>query len=478
MLSVLRKQIRSPYMQGILLIIILVFVFWGVDMTGNQRMTAATVNNIDITHQEYRRLYQEKMSMLREQFGGVIPRNLLEIMDIQGQTINQLIQQVLLRQGAAQVGLTVSAAEVISTIQGMEAFRVDGIFNLARYQDVLTMSRLSVSDFEAGIKSDLLNRKIGTHLSRFAHVTHGELKERFVDNNKKIRVEYVVFDSFAFSRQIEPSDDQLMAFFDIYKSNYNTPVQVRLKYIFFPLNEKDKNTVFKKARTAYEQIILAGSLEKYMAATGVTVNKTDYFNRQAPPLKLMDRPRAIEAAFKLREGELSSLVFDNSGYSILYMEDIREPETPPLAAVKGQVTQDFIAQQSHIMAREAAEVLLSTLADEGSWQEEIQKLGQEINSSGFFSQVDLAAANIPEQLINAGFMLSSEELYTKSPVEINNNFYLLRLAAIKEPEGALFAAQQESLRDQLAEENQMQLLASWLEYLRSEADITINRELL
>ncbi|MBN4048624.1 SurA N-terminal domain-containing protein, partial [bacterium AH-315-N22] len=123
MLQIFRDKSQSPFIQAIVLVIVLVFVFWGVgaNMMGT-RDAAIVVNDEEISFQEYQRVYDQLLASYRQQFGGSVPEELLKSLGLSAQVSNQLIQETLLRQGAASMGLLVSAPEVQRAIQEMVQF--------------------------------------------------------------------------------------------------------------------------------------------------------------------------------------------------------------------------------------------------------------------------------------------------------------------------------------------------------------------
>lgn len=109
MLNILRKQAQSPLIQALVLIIAIVFIFWGVGGQGNKgRTPVATVNKVDISRQDYMQAYNRAVDNFRQQFGGNIPPALLEQLGIKQQVLSQLIQSELLRQGGEEIGVRIS----------------------------------------------------------------------------------------------------------------------------------------------------------------------------------------------------------------------------------------------------------------------------------------------------------------------------------------------------------------------------------
>ncbi len=79
MLNILRKQAQSTVIQILVLMIAVVFVFWGVGGgLGTKRNALATVNGNEIPYEDYQRTYDTAVDNLRVQFGGSVPQGFLE----------------------------------------------------------------------------------------------------------------------------------------------------------------------------------------------------------------------------------------------------------------------------------------------------------------------------------------------------------------------------------------------------------------
>lgn len=489
MLDLLRRKAQSTAIQITILIIVLVFVFWGVGTNrGNRANTVATVNGEPISLQEYQKAYEQTITQFRQQFGGTLPEGLIKTFGIKQQVLNRLIQQRLIDEGARDVGLTVSQEEVRNTILKMEAFQNNGVFDMKRYEDILASSRISQAEFEAGIRSDLLKKKIIDHLARFAHVPAAELKATFLSENEEVKVEYVSFAAENFKNKVKPGEEQLTVFFDKHKDEYMTAPQVKLKYITFPyqdvkvdsqISDEDidrKSEAAQLAQQAYESIILAGSLDNYAREADATVRETGFFSQAAPPKELADMPALVSTAFTLKKGELSSLIETADGYAIIYVEDVKEPEVPPFAEVRERVTHDFIAQRARELAEEAAAQMLGELKGGSDFQAVAKKHDAQVKESSFFSRANPAAAGLPAGVVDKAFGLTAERPYPAAPVASGTNFYVFRFAGKRQPPATLFAEKKPELRETLLQEKQSELVASWVDFLKSRAEITINQE--
>jgi peptidyl-prolyl cis-trans isomerase D len=194
MLNILRKQAQSTLIQGLVLIIAIVFIFWGVGANmNNNRNSAATVNGREISFQDYQRAYERTVENFRQQFGGQVPPGLLEGMGIKRQVLAQLVQSELLRQGGDEMGLVVSDLAVQREIEKMAAFQENGHFSLERYKSVLSQNRLTPTGFEMGLKADLQRQRVTQAVGGFAVVPDSMLRDWFAFTDEEIRLAYAAF---------------------------------------------------------------------------------------------------------------------------------------------------------------------------------------------------------------------------------------------------------------------------------------------
>jgi peptidyl-prolyl cis-trans isomerase D len=635
MLDLLRKRAQSPLIQGTILIIALVFIFWGVGSGyRGSRNSVAQVNDESIPYEEFQKTYEQLATQYRNQFGGNLPKGLLESLDLEGQALEQLIQRSLLRQGARDMGIMVSDFEVQQAIEKMEAFRTDGIFNAEQYRNILSSSGMTPAAFEQSMRTDLLGGKVMEHLSRFAKLTPLEIEEDFDFDNEEINIEYVSFRGADFQEKVKAGADDLMAFYDENKENYMTEPQVKLDFLSFPFNAGDKVAItdeevesfygqnlnrysipeqrsarhiliktseedpeetlvakrekaeqilklarsgedfaalarqysegptgpkggdlgsfsrgrmvkafddavfsmnageisdivqtqfgfhiiklekiepaytrtveevkseiinqlqgkrsgeiaFKKASESYENIILAGSLEKFSQNTDMSVKQTDFFPRKNPAKSgitegMLTEPAFLNAAFALNKGELSSLVETPKGYAIIYAADKKEPEISPFKDVQEKVEADYLSSRSDAMAKETAEAMLVALKEQGAMDlsVEAERYGKKPKESGYFSRSSSPGVSLPAQITESSFDLSAEKSFPEEIVTSNGTYYVFRLADRKAPVTDLLNEKGDEFRTGLLERKKATILTSWLANVRSKAEIKINKELL
>ncbi len=493
MLDLLRKRAQSPLIQGTILIIALVFIFWGVGSGyRGSRNFAAQVNGEAIPVEEFQKTYERLANQYRDQFGGNIPKGLLESLDLQGQALEQLIQRALLRQGAREMGIMVSDLEVQQAVEEMEAFKANGIFNVEQYKNLLSSSGMTPTSFEEAMRTDLLAGKVLEYLGRFAKLTPLEVADQFDFDNEEIKIEYVAFNGIDFRDKISPDEEQLQAYYEENKQNYQTEPQVKLHFLVFPYDAEKITISDEELESIYRQNINRFSIPEQRRARHILFKTSiedseevlmgkrtkaeqvlelaksgedfaelakQYSEGPTGPkggdLGLVSRGRMVkpfeDAVFALNEGEISEIVETQFGFHIIKLETIEPAHTKSLEEVKDEIVARVQAQKSKETAFAKASEAYENIILAGSMDKFSQESGITLEQTDFFPQVSPEKSGSEVSMINdsaflnAAFGLNRGEL--SSLVETSQGYAIIFAADKKDPETALFADVAEQIRE-------------------------------
>lgn len=237
-----------------------------------------------------------------------------------------------------------------------------------------------------------------------------------------------------------------------------------------------KGKAFADASAAYEKIFQAGSLAGYAAQENITLKTTDFFTRAKPAEALQGNPEVIAQAFELKKGELSSMIEARDGYHILYATDRIEPVIPELKDVRTEVVRDFTNAEAAIIAKDTAAAILAAAREEGL-EAALTAQNIKMKTSPWFSRQQSDASTLPRDVTSAGFSLSADEKYPEEVLVNGDQFYVIGFGELKVNE-ATEDAQYETFKNALLREKQMTLLNSWLDHMRANSKISINREFM
>ena len=493
MLDFLRRKAQSTYLQATVIVIILVFVFWGVGTNqGPGRNGIATVNGETITFQEYDKAYERTMDQYQAQFGGNLPADFAKTIGLKRQVLDQLIQTALIRQGGREMGIYASDEEIQDAIRNMPVFLNNGEFDVERYNTVLRCSRLTPKKFETGMRADMLSGTTARQVAAFAHALDSELRDKFLYDNEERQLEYVIFKAADFVDKVTVNEEILTDFFTKNQNDYRTLPQVKLKYLSFLLADEmaainptesdiedyyqqhieqysvpetrrarhillratDENLeaqqkkmaeILQKARNGEDFAALA----KQFSDDGSAANGGDlgFFNK-----KQMVQPFA-EAAFSLKEGQISDIVRTRFGLHIIKLEEIKPGKTTPLTEVRESILKKIKEEQAKTAVFKKANETYEKIILSGSLAKYAADNKVTIAETDFFSKDSMPTelAGNPG-MIKTIFSLKKGEL--SSLLEGPNGYDIIYVEDFKGPETPPFAEVKERVeKDYIAAES-------------------------
>jgi len=156
MLNFLRKGATSLYVKLFLLVIVIVFIFWGIgNFTSERKNLVAKVNGIPITLKEFQEYYNFQVSKLKQTFGELSAEDIAKL-KLKNQILEELIRIKLLESQAEKFGIEITPVEITYAISQITSFQENGKFSPTKYQSILRELRISPEFFEKLIKIDLL----------------------------------------------------------------------------------------------------------------------------------------------------------------------------------------------------------------------------------------------------------------------------------------------------------------------------------
>ena len=133
----MRKHAGSWLIKVLLGGVAITFISWGgYQMTSQRSGRAATVNGETITAEDYRLTYKRLIQQVQQRFGSSLNEEMIKAMDLPKQAIDQLVNQMLMRQAASELDLRVSNEDLSRAIRSIDAFQTGGVFDPRRYRQI------------------------------------------------------------------------------------------------------------------------------------------------------------------------------------------------------------------------------------------------------------------------------------------------------------------------------------------------------
>jgi peptidyl-prolyl cis-trans isomerase D len=477
MLRFIRNRAQSIFIQAIVVVIVLVFVFWGVgtNLTGD-RNVVAKVNNAEIPLDEYHRAYDQAVEGYQQQFGGQVPPGFLDGINLRGQIVNQLIQTELLRQGAREMGVMVDETAIRQRVHSMEVFLEDGSFSLDLYEAILSQNRLSPLSFEAGIREDMLLALVAEGVSSFAFLPATELEKWLSFFGEEIQIAALSIASPDFEDAVVVRDEAVAAWFEQHKMNYASEQKISLKYLFFPfvddldqvqvtdeeleklfaekkdefttpeqrharhilikVNEDDDPETVKSRKKQAEEILGMAIAGDDFAELAIRYSEGPSKDKGGD-LGFFSKGQMVtpfdEAVFSMDAGEVRGPVQTSFGFHIIKLEEVRVAATRSFAEVRDELTDILRKGEVRGITFKRGVAAYEEIMRAGSLDNYREQGGKEVVVTDFFSRSEPPAGITADQgFLSAAFRLGRGEL--SSLVELGKGYGIIFVQDIKPPQ--------------------------------------------
>ncbi len=398
MLSLMRKHAGSWLIKVILGAIVIVFVLWGVGSWTSQRSgRVASVNGDTITIDEYQQTYKRLIDQVRQSFGNNANDELIKSLQLEQKALDQLVDNILMRQEASELGIQVSDEDLSRAVRSMGAFQVAGVFDARRYQVILANNNLTPESFEASRRDALLIQKLNTFITASVKVSDPEAVEWFKWNNTTVnldfflleadryndiavtedeiqqyfearkdtyktdpalKVRYLKFDPKLFVSQVEISDDEIAEYYDEHPAEFQNPKTVEARHILIKVDPQANPEDVAKAKERMESILQKANGGQDFAelakqfSEGPSKDKGGYlgtFRREAMVKPFSDK------AFSMKAGDISDPVKTQFGWHIIKVEKVNDAATTSVVDATDTIRQKLAAEYSKNLAYDAAE---------------------------------------------------------------------------------------------------------------------------
>ncbi len=311
---------------------------------------------------------------------------------------------------ANRLGLKATDADVRQELQtgywGEALFPKGQFVGETAYEDfVMKNLRMGVGEFETAIKDELLLRKLRGLVADGVMISPEELKENYLEQNTKVKLEYAVISPEDISKQVHPSEAELRAYFEHNKSRYKDaiPEQRKTKYVLvdtarvadkMPVTREDLQRYYnehkeqfrvqdevnvrhiliatpdakdaakveaarKKAEDVLKQVRAGGDF----AALAKKYSEDPGSKDQGGSLGWIGRGRTVkefeQAAFGLNKGETSGLVQSPFGFHIIRVDDKHSAHLQSFDEVKAQIEPIVKRQKAQRDAEQIANAIQS-----------------------------------------------------------------------------------------------------------------------
>lgn len=384
MLGILRNAAGTWVAKGLLVLLVLSFLVWGISgrlmggFAGHDSVIIAGGTKVSIN--EYRLAYDRQLAVMSQQFGQRLTHEQAKALGIDNQVLAQLVSGAVLDEQARKLGLGLSKDRLAELTREDPAFRgPGGQFDRRTFEYMLSQVGMRPEDYLKNRAQVAVRQQIVEAVSDGLKAPDTFFKAVALYRGEDRTVDYLVLPKTLVEPIAAPSESVLQAYFEANKKTYAAPEYRKFSYVRLePVDIMDPSAVtdsqvsddynknkaryttpemrtieqlvFKTpdaAKAALDSLKAGATFEKLVTAEGKT--PADTLLGTLAKDQIADKAVA-DAAFALNANEVSQVVQGAFGPVLLRVTEIKPEVVKPLAEVSDQIRKDLaLGEASRIL---------------------------------------------------------------------------------------------------------------------------------
>ncbi len=382
--------------KSILLVVIsflvISFAVWGIGdiFRGFGQNSVAKIGNTEISVEQFRQFYTDRLQQISRQIGRPVTPDQARALGFDRQVLGQMVAETTLDEQAAKLRLGITDADIAQRITTDPSFQgANGQFDHARFEYIIRQAGYTEPRFVAEQRRVTLRRQIAQSVSGDLKVPAVTLQAINNFQNERRTIQYVTLTAAQAGDIPAPTPEALAAYFEERKILFRAPEYRRVTLLSLAPADiaKPDSVSDAEAKTYYDQntgnfgsperrevrqIVFANPEEAAAAHDRLTkglsfadlakereLSEADTLVGQVTQSEIID-PAVAEAAFALKEGEVSAPVKGTFGTIIVQVGKIEPGAQKPFAEVAPEIKR----QLAEIRARSEINGLRDKIDDE------------------------------------------------------------------------------------------------------------------
>ena len=388
-------------------VLIVSFGIWGIAdiFRGFGQSTAAKVGSTEISLNEFRQIYNDRLQQIGRQYGRPLTQDQARAFGLDRQVLLQTIGEAALDEEVRRLGLGQSDAETLRTIYGDPNFKgLDGKFDIQRFQIIVRQLGYTEARYIADRRRVSLRRQITDTVSAGLEPPKALIEAQSRFNDEQRSIDYVRLGAAQAGTIDPPSPEALAAYFDEHKALFRAPEYRKIAFVaitpedvakWSEVSDDDAKKLFEQRRNQMgtpekrqvAQIVFPTAEEAQAARQRITSGlsfedlakernlKTADFDLGLVTKSAILDPVVRDAAFALPSGEVSQLVKGSFGVALVKVGTIQPAVEPSYESLAPELKREIATER----ARSQASSLRDKMEDErgggANVVEAAQKLG-------------------------------------------------------------------------------------------------------
>ncbi|MFC3323244.1 SurA N-terminal domain-containing protein [Mesorhizobium cantuariense] len=408
MLGILRSAAGTWVAKGLLVLLVLSFLVWGVSgrlmggLAGHDSVITAGGTKVSIN--EYRLAYDRQLAVMSQQFGQRLSHEQAKALGVDNQVLAQLVSGAVLDEQARKLGLGLSKDRLAELTREDPAFKgPGGQFDRRTFEYMLQQIGMRPEDYLKNRAQVAVRQQIVEAVSDGLKAPDTFFKAVALYRGEDRTIDYLTLPKALVEPIQAPSDSVLSAYFEADKKTYAAPEYRKFSYVRLePVDIMDttavtdsqvsddynknkaryttpelrtiEQLVFKTpdaAKAALDSLKAGATFDKLVTAEGKT--PADTLLGTLSKDKVADKAVA-DAAFALNANEISQVVQGAFGPVLLRVTEIKPEVVKPLAEVSDQIRKDLALGEASRILLDVRDNYEDTRAAGGSLADAATKL--------------------------------------------------------------------------------------------------------
>lgn len=387
-------------------VLIISFGIWGIAdiFRGFGQSTLAKVGHTEISLNEFRQIYTDRLQQIGRQFGRPLTPDQARAFGLDRQVLQQTIAEAALDEEARRLGLGQSDEQIRQVIMNDPNFKgVNGNFDPSRFQGLIRNFGYTEQRYVSEQRKVSLRRQITGTIGAGLEPAKAMIDVATRFQNEQRGIEFVRLDAAQAGQIDAPSPEALAAYFEDHKVQFRAPEYRKIAFVVISpeeigkwseVSDDDAKKLFDQrkdllgtpekrqihqivfpnvaeAQAARERLAGGTSFEDLGKERGLTASDVDL----GLVTKASLDPAVGDAAFALPAGEISQPIQGRLGTSIVKVDKIVPGVEPDYAKVAADIKRQIATERARAKVADLRDKMEDERGGGASVIDAAQKLG-------------------------------------------------------------------------------------------------------
>ncbi len=442
------------------------FAIWGINdiFHGFGQGTLASIGKTEISTAQFRQTYDDRLQQIGRQLGHPLPPDQANAIGLDRQVLGEMIAQAGLDQLAQKIGLGLSNAEISRNITSNPQLQDEhGQFDRSRFELFLHDVGMTEQGFIATQRQTALRRQLVDSISGDITLPQAWLDAINQFQNQQRSIQYVSLGPTQAGDVPQPTDQELSKYFDERKILFRAPEYRKIDTVtvtpaalaqWMQISDDDIKKAYDERQASFvtpekrhiEQIVFPqmadaqAAAERIKSGTGFTdvaaergLKPQDIDLGTVAKSSMID-PKVADAAFSLKEGEVSAPIPTQFGAVLATVLKVEPTTTKSLAEAALQLRNQIALDRAKKQMQDLHDKIEDDRAggstlEEAAQKEKLPVVAFDVDRSGRDPDGKIAV-NLPHgpDIVSGAF--ASDVGVDNDPIDVDGGYIWYDVAAI------------------------------------------------